>query len=214
MTFQYPVEDQRQANDPLWNSPADWISPGFDEGTIPANSRWRLDPPVNEGKKVIISDTDHYSPMDCDALWAWRSFLRGHNPILYDLGIIMGAKPVDPTIGKPSYDSLESARNAMGDTLRYAHRISLSEMQPMNELSSTGYVLANPGKEYIVLEPNETLDPFTLKLELGDYEVEWFLLTSRQKHKEVNLQVGIYRVMLFEKPFQIASPTVLHLKKK
>lgn len=214
MTFQYPVADQGKANDPLWNSPADWISPGFDEGTIPVNSRWRLDPPVNEGKKVIISDTDHYSPMDCDALWAWKSFLRGHNPILYDLGIIMGAKPIDPTIGKPSYNSLEAARYAMGDTLGIANKVNLSEMTPLGELSSTGYVLANPGREYIVLEPNETVDTFTLMLESGDYEVEWFVLKSRQKHTGENLRVDIYKAIFFEKPFQVVSPTVLYLKKK
>ena len=31
MTFLYPVADQHAANDPLWASPAEWISPGFDD---------------------------------------------------------------------------------------------------------------------------------------------------------------------------------------
>ena len=44
----------------------------------------------------MLSDTDHYSPFESTALWAWKSFLRGHNPILYDLGIIGGAAPADP----------------------------------------------------------------------------------------------------------------------
>jgi hypothetical protein len=82
MTFLYPVPDPSKANEPLWNSPADWISPGVDDGPAPANSRWLLDPPVNDGKKVVLSDTDHYSPFESTALWAWKSFLRGHNPIL------------------------------------------------------------------------------------------------------------------------------------
>jgi len=80
MTFQYPVADQRTANDTLWAGPADWISPGFDDGPTPGDSRWRLDPPPNDGTKVVISDTDHYSPMGSDALWAWKSFLRGPSP--------------------------------------------------------------------------------------------------------------------------------------
>ena len=33
MTLLYPVPDQSKANEPLWNSPADWISPGFDDGS-------------------------------------------------------------------------------------------------------------------------------------------------------------------------------------
>lgn len=31
MTMQYPVADQRRVNDPLFDGPANWISPGFDE---------------------------------------------------------------------------------------------------------------------------------------------------------------------------------------
>jgi hypothetical protein len=54
MTMQYPVPDQRKVNDPLFNSPADWISPGFDEpvstaqpGGGPPPSQWLSDPPAN-----------------------------------------------------------------------------------------------------------------------------------------------------------------------
>jgi hypothetical protein len=70
MTFQFPVADQATANDPLWRSPADWISPGFDDAEAPFDSRWRHDPPANDGTKVVISDTDHYSPMNADSVWA------------------------------------------------------------------------------------------------------------------------------------------------
>ena len=31
MTMQFPVADQTKVNDPLFNSPADWISPGYDD---------------------------------------------------------------------------------------------------------------------------------------------------------------------------------------
>ena len=31
MTYLFPVADLSKANEPLWNSPADWISPGFDD---------------------------------------------------------------------------------------------------------------------------------------------------------------------------------------
>jgi len=35
MTFQYPPTDQVRANDALWASPEEWISPGFDDGPAP-----------------------------------------------------------------------------------------------------------------------------------------------------------------------------------
>jgi len=99
VSMQYPVPDESMVNEVLFDSPADWISPGFDEpvateefADTAASGRWLIDPPANDGRKAILSDTDHYSPMQSDALWAWRSFLRGHNPVLYDLGIFAGPR--------------------------------------------------------------------------------------------------------------------------
>ena len=66
----------------------------------------------------MITDTDHYAPGQGDALWAWKSFLRGHHPILMDFGLIGGVNPPDPTAGAPmSFEAFEPARYAMGDTL-------------------------------------------------------------------------------------------------
>ena len=79
-----------------------------------------------------------------NALWVWKSFLRGHNPILMGFGIIDVADPFDLSLGIPSYESFEPARFAMGDTLRFAGRMNLVEMEPRGDLSSTGYALANP----------------------------------------------------------------------
>jgi len=69
-------------------------------------------------------------------------FLRGHHPILMDFGIIDVVRLFDPSLGVPSYESFEPARYAMGDTLRFAQRMKLAEMEPHDNLSSTGYVLA------------------------------------------------------------------------
>jgi hypothetical protein len=108
----------------------------------------------------VVTDTDHDAPGLGDALWAWKSFLRGHNPILMDYGIIDVVHPLDPSLGIPAYESFEPARYAMGDTLRFAERMQLIEMEPRGDLSSTGYALANPGEEYLVLEPSGTAAPF------------------------------------------------------
>jgi hypothetical protein len=98
--------------------------------------------------------------------------LLSHHPILMDFGIIGGVDPPDP--------SYEPARHAMGDTLRFAERMNLLELQPRDDLSSTGYALANPGHEYLVLQPTTTADPFTVRLAAGTYTVEWFSVDSRQ----------------------------------
>jgi hypothetical protein len=221
MTMQFPVADQTKVNEPLFNSPADWISPGFDDdiftdgrnpmapGSPP--SRWFDDPPAANGRKVILSDTDHYSSMTSNTLWAWKSFLRGHNPILYDLGIIGGVNPPDPTLGSPSYESHEATRYALGDTLRYAKRMKLIDMEPRGELSSTGYVLANPGVEYLVLEPSETAEPFTVTLPAGTYKVEWFSVNSRKTKTAEEFTVKRKGSRKFIAPFTEAGPSVVYL---
>ena len=171
------------------------------------------DPPANDGAKVIISDTDHYSPMKGEALWAWKSFLRGHNPILYDLGIISGVEPPDPSSGSPSFASLEPARHAMGDTLRFAREMALIAMEPRSDLSSTGYALANPGEEYLVLQPDETGEQFAVRLEANTYSIRWHSVVSRVRKDAGTVEVEDGGNTTFTAPFAEAGPTVLHLKR-
>ena len=224
MTMQFPVSDQTKVNDPLFNSPADWISPGYDdeiftEGRHPMApgsppSHWYDNPPANDGRKVVITDTDHYAPGSGDALWAWKSFLRGHHPILMDFGIISGVNPSDPSAGSPGgppYNVFEPARDAMGDTLRYAQKLNLIEMKPRNEMSSTAYALANPGKEYLILQPETASDSFTVKLDAGIYSLEWFNINSRKKNKGEKVTVDNQEDVRFTPPF--AGPVVLYLKR-
>jgi hypothetical protein len=173
MTFQFPVADQSAANDPLWRSPADWISPGFDEADAPSDSRWRHDPPANDGAKVIISDTDHYSPMEADAVWAWKAFLRGHNPILYDLGLFGGFDPLDP--------ALEPARWALGDTARLAAQLDLARTEPHGELAASGFALCRPGHDYAALRPADADGAFWVEVPPGTYDVRWFDVDDRRQ---------------------------------
>jgi hypothetical protein len=229
MTMQYPVPDQRKVNDSLFNSPADWISPGFDEpisdesnsgaqpGGGPPPSQWLNDPPPNTGAKVVLTDTDHYSPFGSDALWAWKSFLRGHQPILYDLGIVGGLPPSNPApedgSGIPSYAYFEEARDAMGDTRRYAERMALVAMEPRGNLSSTGYALVNPGEEYLVLQPSATTDPFTVTLSAGSYAVEWHSVNRRETRTGDQITSVREEDARFTAPFAEAAPVVLYLKR-
>jgi len=223
MTMQFPVAKQTEVNAPLLGSGAEWISPGYDDeifaggghpmapGSPP--SRWYADPPIADGAKVVISDTDHYAPGQGDALWAWKSFLRGHHPILMDFGLIAGLEPAagpPAETGVPPFDHYEPARWAMGDTRRYAERVDLIEMRPRRDLASTGYALARPGSEYLVLEPEGDGHAFTVDLLAGAYQVEWFAVGTRETRAAGVLDVESDGTVDFSSPFP-SGPAVLYL---
>ena len=245
MSMQFPVKDQTRVNEPLLRSRAEWISPGFDdeiftEGRSPMApgsppSRWYDDPPPADGRKVVLNDTDHYAQA-VDALWAWKSFLRGHHPVLMDYGLIgafdVGAKPApkaaaaaEPTAvpeagaapaseaGVPPFEAFEPARYAMGDTRGYAERIGLIDMEPLGDLASTGYVLANPGREYLVLQPSAAAEPFTVNLDLGTYAVEWHGVSSRATQAADGVTTDGTGAVEFSPPFIDAEPAVLYLRR-
>ena len=168
------------------------------------------------GRKVVITDTDHYAPGKGDARWAWKSFLRGHHPILMDFGIIDGANPPDPASGEPgspTYAAFEAARYAMGDTLRYAQRMNLITMEPSGDLTSTGYALANPGQEYLVLQPDEAAKPFTVTLVASSYRVEWYNIGDRRTVAADPVRVQSDGDCQFIPPFAEAGQVVLYLKR-
>ena len=216
MTMQFPVADIRTTNERLFVSPADWISPGFDEpmdpnadmSAGPPPSHWYTDPPEADGRKVIIADSDHFSPMTADALWPWKALTRGHNPILYDLGIIGGVHPEDPSAGFPFYASLEGARLALGDTRRLAERLDLAVMEPASSVSSTRFALADIGREYVVFQPDD--GEFRVDLPAGRYVAEWFSLTDRSWSSGDPVSVTEGEGTGFRSPG--SGPCVLHLR--
>ncbi len=224
MTMQFPVPEQTKVNDPLFASRAEWISPGYDDEVFAGGghpmapgspqSRWLEDPPAADGRKVVVTDTDHYAPGRGDALWAWKSFLRGHHPILMDFGLVGGVNPPDPSAGGPmSYAAFEPARWAMGDTRRFAEQVDLIQMEPRVDLASTAYALANPGQEYLVLQPRGAADPFTVTLEPGTYTAEWFAIEGRQTVPGAATTVHRPMATSFSPPPEASGPTVLYLKK-
>jgi hypothetical protein len=225
MTMQFPVADQTQVNEPLYRSAAEWISPGYDDeifktGKHPMEpssppSRWYADPPSADGKKIIITDTDHYAPGKGDALWAWKAFLRGHHPIYMDFGLISGPNPANPNAeapGVPSFASADATRYAMGDTRAFAERMQLIAMTPRDDVASTRYALANPGHEYVVLQPAEASEPFTVQLSAGAYVVEWFSVQTRKAVKADSIALDADGAYSFNAPFPGAA--VLYIKKQ
>ena len=162
MTYQGSQSPGEPTNSALLNSPADWISPGqIAVRGAPLNYQYRTNPPASDGKKVVLSDTDHLWGIGGDHTWVWKSFLRGLNPIFMDPWEPI-PETADPKNNK-NFHEWALLRTAMGDTLRYANRMDLAALNPRGDLSSTGYCLGNPGMEYLVYLPSD-----------GHFGVNWF----------------------------------------
>jgi hypothetical protein len=172
MTFQY----QGGSNQTLFDGPAEWISPNPDGG-------YRDDPPAADGKKVILTDTDHLWGIGGNAQWAWKSFLRGMNPIFMD--------PYDGVVlGDRFSHEWEPIRVAMGMTRKLAERINLAECVPHGDLASTKYCLAEPGREYLVYLPDG--DDITLDLSAarGPLMVEWINAETGRSRRTGDVEGG------------------------
>jgi hypothetical protein len=182
MTYQY----SGGKNSDLAESHADWISPNCEPEFV-------LSPPVADGRKVIVFDTDHgYGWQDLrrdgpalHKVWAWKCFLRGNHTLFMDPYLAKppgkaaarnhppGVNPVDPYFGLTPDPYYEPLRSAMGDTRRYALQMNLAAALPHGELASTTYCLADPGREYLVYASPGEKD-FTVQLVAGAYAFEWF----------------------------------------
>jgi hypothetical protein len=178
MTFQYAGGSMAD----LFDSPADWISPGSGDG-------YQTDPPASDGRKVVINDTDHSfywtalqkSGAANQQAWVWKNFVRGNCVLFMDPYLTkwttrnnpVGADPRDQAFGTSPDLYWEPLRKAMGHAKRYADKVNLAAMAPRIPGASTGYCLANPGHEYVVYQPKSNT-AFTVNLEAGVFYYEWF----------------------------------------
>ncbi|MBN1250413.1 MAG: hypothetical protein JXC32_22305 [Anaerolineae bacterium] len=192
MTFQY----KGGSNQTLFESPADWISPNPEGG-------YQNDPPLGDGTKVVLTDTDHLWGIGGSQQWVWKSFLRGLNPIFMDPydGRVL-AKSFDPAWAGPM-------RRSMGDTLALAQRIDLIHMMPDITLASTGYCLAHRGSEYLVYLPEGQDAALDLGGCPGPYDAEWFDTHSGQR--KISDPVEGDRTVTLTSPFG-EDGVVVHLK--
>jgi len=195
MTVAYPGGD----NAVLFAGPADWVSPNAgDPGlldpmlrrvpyAVPVLDRlvryrtwaglYTESPPAADGRKVVVSDTDHLWGNGGDRRWVWKSFARGLNPIFMDAYVGDDVGNGTPTAYDPLAPQWVELRQAMGDTRRFAERIALATMVPRGELASTGYCLAGgePGRpEYLVYAPSGGRVTVDLAAAAGPLAVEWF----------------------------------------
>jgi Family of unknown function (DUF6298)/Putative collagen-binding domain of a collagenase len=161
MTVPWPCGD----NTALFNSPADWISPNGDLNN----------PPLTNGSKVIVADTDHLCGICGDRTWAWKSFMRGENLLFMD--------QYDDSYklegGGYNLNQDENLRYNLGYIRTYANRMNLAAMTPSSTTSqcSTGYCLRNAvasGAEYLAYLPSGGTITMNLSATSGTLSVEWF----------------------------------------
>ena len=150
----------------LTASGADWISiTGTPDAPITA-----------DGTKVLISDTDHLCGICGDVSWVWKSFTKGHNPILMDGydGAAIGLGAAGYTASDPKWEAI---RKNMGYALSYAQRMDLAGAVPHGDLVAavaTGYCLAKPGSQYLLFIPGGGSQTLDLSAATGSLNVEWF----------------------------------------
>lgn len=188
----------------LTRSSADWISPNETRTTSYKNN-----PPAAAGQQVVVTDTDHLWGIGGTHRWVWKSFTRGLNPIFMDTYTMTG-EPIDGIFHRYSFDAPQSVglRSSLGYARALTEKIDLLSMAPRNDLSSTRYCLASPGKDYLVYQPED--GPFSVKLERGKYRAEWFdpLHGMRSTATVEVKEPGEFR---FRVPAWISSDAVLHL---
>jgi hypothetical protein len=86
-------------------------------------------------------------------------------------------------------------------------------MSPAGELALTGYALANPGLEYVALQPSDAGEGIAIQLPAGTYEVEWFSLGDREWTATSRVSVADDERTTLRAPFE-SGPAVIHLRRE
>jgi hypothetical protein len=176
----YGATAKQASNDALNASPAQWVSPG--SVIFGPDDPYSINPPAATGRRVEILDSDHTwnnaynartNQLRADHAWVWKSFLRGYNPIYMDPLDLSKPNGVMEYAQGNTY-AIVSARPAMGHTRAYAAKIDLAAMSPQDALASSGYCLANVGKEYLVYSPSGRSLQIDLTGASGEFAIELF----------------------------------------
>jgi hypothetical protein len=199
MTVQWPNGD----NEVLMGSGADWISP---------NGGWghRDNPPANDGRKVIVADTDHLWGIGGEVGWVWKSVTRGMNLLFMD--------PYDCSPYWPPYPcdsgAWEGLRRNLGYARAYGERLNLGQATPRAELCSTGWCLVDgsAGRAgYLVYQPQSggglTVDLSGVN---GRVRVEWLNPDNGATSRGDEVSGG--GVVSFTPPFPSSHGAVLLLQ--
>ncbi len=219
MTAHFPG---KTAHAELMSSPADWVSPSCKSGYFE-------DPPVADGSKVVIVDSDHGYTWDIlkqhgparQQAWVWENFLRGYQLLFMDPHLARtegksvgrnhpgGTNPDEPYFGMTPDPYWETMRAALGRARLYAEKIDLAAAIPRPDLATTGYCIAQPGREYLIYQPAADTT-FSVELPAGSYQFEWYDPTAGRVAGTGHLQSSA-GAESFTAPF--SGDAVLHLKR-
>ena len=110
------------------------------------------------------------------------------------------------------YPDYEPLRKNTGYIRNYAEKMDLKDMFPHDELSTSGYCLANPGSEYLFYLPEGGKATINLSADSSaSYVAEWFIpILNRTLSAPELIHGGYYTVV--EAPF--IGDAVLYLKRK
>ena len=142
----------------ITDSPADCIATAA--GWIKKDN-----PKVYPPKKPVLFDLDHVSPGSTDPSLIWKAFTRGYHFCLYD-------HPFE----RPETESVAweiARRNVTLTCLAASQRDNIALLSPREDLSSTGFCLAEEGRQYIVYA--ERQEEFGVRgLQMGrQYQMAW-----------------------------------------
>ena len=193
-------------NSLLFNSAADWISPGREGGR---EGGYRRDPPAADGRKVILADSDHFFGIGGDVAWVWKTVCRGLYPIFMD-SYRQRERPNDPPYPKSSFsdhfnhrDDLDprwdGIRRNLGYSRAYAQRMNLNQARPDSTLAYSGYCLTT-GREFLIYLPEGGSTLVDLTSVKGNLQVEWLDPESGLVHKGATIEGGDTRK--FQAPFE------------
>jgi hypothetical protein len=167
--------DDAVTNEQLVSSSADFIAPR-ERGEV--NSEYKSDPPVPDGSKIIISDTDHLWGIGGNVAWVWKSFTRGLNPIFMDpYEGIHGLDESEWTTWGPlnrrDHPLLEPIRCSMGYSKWFSEKLNLEKARARPELVSTGYCL-DDGESMVVYLADESKATIHPASRTGSHSLLWF----------------------------------------
>ena len=171
--LQHPVIMSAQwpdgSNADLFGSNADAVVPFAwrDAG----DERWEYEAPARHTGKVVFLDTDHLWGVGGTVDWAWRSFMRGCNPLYMDP---WGYEHMDPLAPAGS----EDVRRALGQARRLATGLDLGRMVPRPDIVSTGFALYDGDGTVVAYQPYED----RLCVDLGRFRRRYRRLAPPGRH--------------------------------
>ena len=214
-------------NEDLMNSNADWIEPSHSQQP----NDWQYphanfiedyfdNPPVNDGKKIKVMDTDHLWGHGGNYKWVWKTVMRGHNLLFMDPWEPLGGKLDEEKaawifIGGlsrdiPDYPDWDLVRKNMGYARTMLDTLNLNNLIPREDLSNTRYCLTDNSTEFVIYFPEGGKGTIDLRKVTGEFSAVWFFpVLGRSLKPQRPVKGGEYRIV--EVPF--TGDAVLVLKK-